>query len=143
MAKQKTLTVLRRTASIIGWFIVGACVVHLFLRGQSLSFYAASAVGLGFLWVGYELKVLAFHRKNTPKRWYQIGFLGIATSLFVVIQGLLGLGSATRAVASKVSETSSYADKDRDNTTSQFQHDPTYDQKYTDYMTGASPWTPD
>ena len=135
MAKQKTLTVLRRTASIIGWFIVGACVVHLFLRGQSLSFYAASAVGLGFLWVGYELKALAFHRKNTSKRWYQIGFLGIATTLLVAIKSASFIGQGARKV---VREEVVNPTPPKNN----IGNDDDYGRRSIDYMTDSSPWVP-
>jgi len=135
MDKQKALTLLRKTATIIGWFTLTACALHLFLRGQSLSSYVASAVGLGFLWVGYELKALAFHRKNTSKRWYQIGFLGIATTLLVAIKSASFIGQGARKV---VREEASNPTPSKNS----FGEDDDYGRRSIDYMTDSSPWVP-
>lgn len=132
----KRLQLLRKTALWIGWSVLAVCLVHALMRTPSIPFYIALAVGIAFLWLGYELRALEFHRKHTHAKWYQLGFLSIAYTLIGVIKGGRFVNHALRRPRGV-----DYRQRFDDSEESARQR--RWHEQMSDYQQGHSPWSPD
>ena len=138
----KSLQILRKTAQWIGWSVLLICLFHALLRAPSVSFGISVIVGIAFLWLGYELRALEFHRKHAKDRWYQLGFLSIAYTLLGIIKG----GSKVSRFVLKAAARDSRVFDDRKHSqdlSNKISRGSRWNEQMTDYQQGHSPWSPD
>lgn len=135
--KAKRLQLLRKTAQWIGWSVLVVCLVHALMRAPSIPFYIALVVGIAFLWLGYELRALEFHRKHTHAKWYQLGFLSVAYTLIGVIKGGHAVSRAARNPRGFDHRQHSKELSDK------IARGSRWNEQMTDYQQGHSPWSPD
>lgn len=138
----KQRQILRKAARWIGWSVLLICLLHALLRAPSLPFGIAVIVGIAFLWLGYELRALEFHRSHAKDRWYQFGLLSIAYTLLGIIKG----GSkVSRFVLKQTAQDSRVFDdrKHSQDLSNKISRGSRWNEQMTDYQQGHSPWSPD
>lgn len=138
----KQRQILRKAAQWIGWSVLLICLLHALLRAPSLPFGIAVIVGIAFLWLGYELRALEFHRSHVKDRWYQLGFLSIAYTLLGIIKG----GSrVSRFLLKQAAQDSRVFDDQKHSRElrNKISRGSRWNEQMTDYQQGNSPWSPD
>lgn len=138
----KQRQILRKAAQWIGWSVLLICLLHALLRAPSLPFGIAVIVGIAFLWLGYELRVLEFHHSHAKDRWYQLGFLSIAYTLLGIIKG----GSrVSRFLLKQAAQDSRVFDDQKHSRelNNKISRGSRWNEQMTDYQQGNSPWSPD